>query len=354
MQTTEAVVEQKTKGVEAKPVNGSLRFELRPSGAMPADWDKFAHCCNASFRSAFRAAFLWQVHHHIAFHLRRYDIFSWQKTSYVKVGQFALGFGPTMRVFDGTLHLLPEYQQSWSAVMRIILKHLGPGRYIYGSDWTTEPSRAEELRRVLGVAVLQTKNIDLYAVDFSDYSTWLEYYKAISKNARRNEVASLQSSNQVITCQSRIRYFRDSVFILFSKRDMFKKKGLKPKTIKFVMSTLTRYIVLRPYIFTSRNISGEKTLSAFLGVRFGKDLYYLEGASVEKPGGAAWHLLISMLRLAYEESRGSGKCILGPDDGSERDQIAWENLRRQRLQCVARPFPTSIVTFSYSDFDAGD
>ena len=104
-------------------------------------------------------------------------------------------------------------------------------------------------------------------------------------------------------------------------------------------------------MFTAKALRDNCTISLFSGMQFGRNLYYIEGASINQPGGSAWFLLISMLRSTFDRSQGLGTCVLGPDEKEPRDpvaQAAWQNLIRQRLQCRAKPYPTSIVTFRFS------
>ena len=76
---------------------------------------------------------------------------------------------------------------------------------------------------------------------------------------------------------------------------------------------------IRPTSLKKRNptpnithaIADGQALAAFSGIEFGKNMYYLTGGSEADNGGAAWHLMLMVIRRAYDRTHGSGKFLMG-------------------------------------------
>ena len=335
---------------------GELGFEIRVERSREAapSWDRFAQRCGASFRCAYHATRAWQLETHLLFALRRYDILMVADGIPVKIGQFAVGFGRRRRVFGDGLQLLPEHGSSWTPIMRRVLSHLGPGHYLYGSDWSLEAPRQAALETMASVQVRHVRSGFLFAVDFSRWQDWDAYYAALSGNVRRNvRKASGAFADLRTSHRSDRAVLLDLSGVYRLRRAMFKRKAIEGAGARMVVRSLARSLTLLRYAHSARLTDGRTLLSAFCGMQFGALAYHLESASVEACGGAAWHLLTSMLLRAHQRSGGQGLFVMGPDHHDQDGAKTWEGLRRQRLQCRATPFPSSVVTFSFhGDFDA--
>jgi hypothetical protein len=62
----------------------------------------------------------------------------------------------------------------------------GPGEYHYGSPWSPEQPRQNDLASIRGVTVVSTQAITVYAVKFAQWANWDAYLKNVSTNAKRN------------------------------------------------------------------------------------------------------------------------------------------------------------------------
>ncbi len=152
----------------------------------PSDWDAFAIKCNASHMELSGWIRFRQIRSHIPFRIYTYNILHCQTELSTKIGQFAVGFGLNKRIFAGGLHLLPEYHDAWPTCMEMALNELGPGQYVYGSDWSFEPPREHCLSTLVGVTVTDVQRYMTEAVDFARWNSWEDYQKAISTNIKRS------------------------------------------------------------------------------------------------------------------------------------------------------------------------
>ncbi len=323
-------------------------FELRPSIEGRVGWDQFAQRSRATFRSAYRLGFIWQFRDHFSFSFRRFDVLKNGLGPQFKIAQFAIGTGPHLKVFNDCIQILPGYEHEWAAIMRHILRYLGSGNYRYGSEWTTEPSRSSEIEAMVGCKITAVKKLEVYAVDFSDYPSWTSYHQALSKNARRNEAMGRRDESGGLSTSYGLGSLLNGGYLLRLKIRMFRRKKLPLGLFRGLLALLIRHAIYSRYLFTAKFTRRRDVVSLYCGVLFGSNSYYLEGASISDPKGGAWLLLIAMLQQAYIDTNGVGKCLLGPDDGTEKDQTAWENLRRQRLQCRAVAHQTSLLSFTYN------
>jgi len=125
---------------------------------------------------------------------------------------------------------------------------------------------------------------------------------------------------------------------------MASRKRITASLARILSRFLLRTVAMRKYAITAVAIADGQALAAFSGIEFGKNMYYLTGGSEADNGGAAWHLMLMVIRRAYDRTHGSGKFLMGI---AQNGGPGWEGLARSREQCRATDFPTSIVTFTY-------
>lgn len=263
-----------------------------------------------------------------------------------KFGQCALAVSAKKSVFIDGLQLAPGHENAWQASMTALLAKLGPGRYRYGSTWSIEAARVEELRQLQEVAVETVEPHIIQAVDFSRWNSWDDYIRSVSNNARRNAKKALSRFPSLqVRVKRGLATLREASAITNLHSRTIVRKSFKVARPLIVAQFIARTLVMRKYTMTAIASDAGTDLAAISGVEFGAHTYYLTGGSVPDNGGSAWHLMLQVIRQAYDRTGGTGKFLMGP---VRQLDAGWEDLAQSRAQCRVTEFPSSIVTFSYS------
>jgi hypothetical protein len=331
-------------------------IEIERMKSSPADWDAFAIECNASHRELNGWIWYRQIRSHLLFRVVRYNIAIREAGRSIKIGQFAIGYGPVRRIFSVGLHLLPEYRDTWVACMEAVLRKLGPGRYVYGSDWSFEQPREDSFAAMAGVTVTGVEKYMTEAVDFSRWTSWEDYQKAVSSNIRRT-VKNAKAELEPFEIDIRSGTSSIEIFPKFhySKFRMLKRKLHKlrrPRHLNFLLLLNPAHFFIRILLSGRKSISAILThkgqvIASFSGVEIGQTCYFFEGGSVES-NGAGWLLNMSVMHDFYLRHP-TGRFVMGCQDRRD-DQSAdgWESPVRYRSRARVTGFPTSRVTFTYS------
>ena len=307
-------------------------------------WNEFAQQCSASFRCSYDALALWQRSCQMMSRLRLLEIHAADLEC--KIGQCAVAVGiGHIALIDG-LQLLPEYAWLWEAAVSAVLEELGPGRYSYGSQWNLEPRREDRIACLPNVHVEQVTPVVLQAVDFERWDSWDSYFHQVSDNARRNARRARKLYPDLsIRVRASWATVLDVPEVVRLHVRMMRRKGIKTSVPATVLRLLLRLIYLGRHAVSAAIVSpSHGTLAVFSGVEFGINSYYLTGGSRAENGGAAWCLLLAILRRTHERTGGKGKFLMGcVQEGS----LGWPDLLRSRAQCRVSEFQTSIVSFFY-------
>ena len=329
-------------------VGEPLDVRARPSTDPAGAWDAFAQRCDASFRCSHRGTAAWQFESHWFHRLHRFELYLDTPAGERKVGQCAVGTGRRYRLFSDAVQLLPEHGDLWAAAMTAVLERLGPGTYVYGSPWSLEVPREGMLARIPGVAIEDVAATSLDVIDLGRWASFEEYTRAVSTNVRRNAKKAVNTyPGLAIVDGEGWRGIRRYVAAMALRRNLFQRKGVERSTVLMALRSVARLFSMGHHSRLAYLVDGDALLAYHLGIAFGRDWSYLEGASRSDGAGVAWHLLMQMVERAYLRSGGRGRFIMGSDDGTQQGQAAWEGLRRSRQQCCATPFPTSVVRFRY-------
>jgi len=309
-----------------------------------AAWDAFAARCGASFRCARRALSLWQFDHHLFHRMRRLEIHVGRNGAMHKIGQCAVGIGRRRRVFADSLQLLPEYRHRWADAMRAVLQVLGPGEYHYGSQWNLEEPREEVLARLPGVSVTHVEALTIDVVDFSQWPSWDAYFRAVSSNAKRNaKRAQEQFPDMQVQVRSGMGALRSWLALHRLRSMLAERKHLRIGGLLGLARFAMRTAALGGENFTAILHCGGEPAAGFAGLDFGPNTYYLQAGSQAHNGGAAWHLMLTMLARAYKR-RPQGRFVMGAQYASQpRDEGLAFSRRQVRVSLV----PTSEIIFRY-------
>lgn len=324
-------------------------FETRYSYGIRSatEWDAFAQRCAGTYQCSYGYIALLRLTH-------ARQIFEFFVNDR-KIGQCAVAvprIGRGVRLFTDGIQLLPDLDFYWPLAMRAILDRLGPGRYRYGSVWSTIPSCLGELRRMPGITIIQDDLYQVQAVDFSKWPDWPGYHRALSSNAKRNAAKARKSDPDLRIMQvTGLKTLRYAGRMMLMRRATYRRKGAALDFLSASLRFLGRILFMRHYIFMTMIFFHGRLTAVVSGVRFGRHVYYLDGASVADNGGSSWYLLIDILRQT-QTAYPTGMFVMGPDQAAFHiGRAGWDNLLRQREQCKASNFPTSLVTFDYGCID---
>jgi hypothetical protein len=306
--------------------------------AVASDWDTFAQACNVTFMCSHANVSAERLRSHVRFFAAYLEV--------TKVAQCAVAFrrfGRTRHIgrFVDGMQLLPEYATLWGHVMQGMLRILGPGRYYYGTEWSIEEDRTNDLTALHGITIQTVLPYVTHGVDFSRWPSWEAYRQAISNNARRNAAKALKSDPKTeILINYGSRTILDTIPFMRMRSLMRYRKGLDFNVLEQAMRYITRMLLMRKHGYTARVVHLGKVVSYFCGIDFGRHIFYTYGASVPEKNGASWLLILDMLQRSWKPD---GKFLMGQaETGAGRD-----NLFLFRQHCRVSDFPGAILRFTY-------
>ena len=227
-----------------------------------------------------------------------------------------------------------------------LLAKIGPGSYRYGSQWNTEPPREQALQYLDGVGVESVESLFVQAIQFSRWSSWDGYMRQVSQNARRNAARAVRTYPMLqVNVHRGPSTLLDMPALTRLNLSMARRKQLTASPTQQLLRLLLRLITMGDYTITAVVTDKRRQLAAFSGIEFGGNTYYMMGGSELENGGAAWHLLLKMIRRAYDRAPATGKFLMGP---LEEQSPGWVNLARSREQCRVSNLATSIVRFTFT------
>ncbi|MBU8541459.1 GNAT family N-acetyltransferase [Falsiroseomonas tokyonensis] len=331
-------------------MSGSAALELRREDLAPAvtvrrvrlasssvrDWEDFAGRCGASHHCAMGHIRFWRIFCRVEL----FEVFRSGDSWCSKIGQCAVAIGPRSRRFLDSLQLLPGHQDCWTGAMAAVLRALGPGTYRYGSTWSLERSRDQDLRDLAGVSIDHVACLAVQAVDFARWASWDQYLSAVSNNARRNAKKAAQCHPDIVLTIHEGLDMLGKVQLLTRLRGaMCRRKKLRFNMPRQWMRAFLRALIWRRQAFIATVGVCGQTLAMFSGIHFGGNTYYLEGAAPADNEGASWYLMLAMLRQSHEQNP-EGRFVMGVADPDA-------NLSRSRDQCRVSEHPASVIAFRY-------
>lgn len=309
------------------------------------DWDTFAQLCNYT---SYQCSRDYIILRRVLYRLHLFEFFSDER----KIGQCAVGeprFGGK-RVFFDAIQLDSQHQSQWAAVMCGVLAELGAATYQYGSVWSLEPHREDDLQKINTITLLNSDAYRVMAVDFSAWPDWSSYQRAMSTNTKRNAAKAKKTDPDIkviwVTGRPSIS---EIVRLLLMRHNLLKRKGarLGSGVVQISLEIINKTLLLRRYCVLGRVIFGGRRSAYTLGLLYGDRFFYTDGGSIKDNGGSAWYLLTDALRLAKEKFP-TGKFVMGHDPVEPSNLVGWDNVLRQRHQCKVSNYLTSVVTFSVS------
>lgn len=334
---------------------GAPRLTVAPSPVSAQDWDAFAQACDASFWSSWGGAWMWQLKLHARFRLQRFDLLLTTPTGERrKIGQCAVGLGTRLRVVSDGLVVRPEYAHLWPAALESLLRHLGPGRYVYGSYWSLEPPRHQAILGLPDIRVVAVRRLVVESVDLPERGQWPDFLRRISRNVVRNARSFSQAHAERRFID---RHGAGCLMLLPAmirlRARMYDRKNVAFSRTRAVVNYVLRSLLLRPYGSMRVTAVGRRLLAAAGTVAFGRSVFFLDGASASHPAGAGWDVLLHVIEDAHRSGR--TRFLLGYTDVPEAfDGRAWESPVRYRRDCRAQGIETSLFAFDFAVEGGGD
>jgi hypothetical protein len=329
----------------AEPSNVIMAREVDFRSIDRRSWNDFAEKCGASARSSYNRISSLNIKSFGRGRVRAFDVYQTEGGVEIKIGRCVGVLGNDGRLnFIDRLQLLPGYEPQWTPAMSAVIAVSGARHFQYGWQLNCETPRESDLASIRGVSVESVRPLVVHAVDFQRWASWDAYFRNMSENSRRNAKAALRDMPRISLLERSGRQALRSVPSLVGLRaSMAERKSLDLNVLQSGLSYLGWIIFCPDHVVTGLAMNGKKALSAYFGIEFGENTYYLEGASRGGNGGAAWRLLIAMLNRAYARHP-KGKFVMGYMDAST---TADEGLLRSRAACRVSSYPTSVVRFSY-------
>lgn len=307
-----------------------------------SEWDEFAETCQSSYMGS---------HGYVTAQrfFRRVRVFSVFLDS-IKIAQCAIAFKwqRKRRVgeFVDALQILPTYHDLWLPIMEAVLQQCGSGTYTYGSKWSIETPRQDDLCAIDGVSIIEMKSYLTQVVDFSQWPTWEAYEKAISSNVKRNAAKAVKTdpTTSVIVCEG-IQAAREALPLTNMRFKTRRRKGLEDWTSfkVAILRYIARTMFMRNGSYTAKVIHRNQTMAYFSGIDFGLSTFYIDGASLPDNGGAAWLLILRMLRRAWKPY---GKFFLAMYEVGS-DWTGRDDILLSRQHCRPTEYPNTVIDFEY-------
>lgn len=317
-------------------------------GVTASDWDSFGTACSASMKSTHAHLRGWRFKNMLRCRLSLFEFFALVDGESRKIGQCAVGLAKTgNHVFLDKLLLLPRYAPLWRRAMSAVLAETGAGDYEYGWEMSLEPSREADLTGIPGVTVSSTTPLVVQAIDFRQWPTWDAYYWGMRKGARQSaQFAQRDIPDLSLVTLRGWRALTGVQALAKLKIGLSARKKIALRMPTLVISYVASTLLAPSQTITRLAKSRGRVLAAYYGVEVGSNFYYLEAASVPNNQGAAWALLISMIRRSYELDP-QGRFIMGYVNYATHDETVGGGLLRSRSACRVTDYPTSIAAFSY-------
>jgi hypothetical protein len=328
--------------VEAHADRRLSATSLRLSECDPKEWDAFAQACHASYRSAHPWLKAWALKRRFQYQLKLVEL----RNSGRRVGQCAVAFSSTERIFLDRLQLSPDADIDWADAMATVLAELGPGYYRYGWHLNLEQSREQDLRRIPGTEVESVQPLTVHAVDFRQWESWDAYWKSTSNNTRRNAKKADAEGLKIEVLQG-LSSLRHVAPLVRLRSLMYERKGIQFRSLKVLAGSIVSFLASPKYNVTALVCDDEQPLAGFSGMEFGTHTYYLDGGSRPANKGAAWYLQRAMLQRAWERHPREATFIMGYVDFAIHDEAVGGGLLRSRKAVRAADFETSVVSFSF-------
>jgi Acetyltransferase (GNAT) domain len=250
----------------------------------------------------------------------------------LKVGQCAVLVKRGRVTFLDRICLKPAREHLWDECFRLATERFRAEICQYGSHWNQEP-RFEISASRDGVAesILEDQfHIDL--IDLSDWPNFEAYLRGVSENVRRDYRKAKCIEAKVETRQG-LAAVRDVFALVRLRAEVMRKNSLRASLLKDYFIHVAKLAILGRSGFITTLRMNDKCYSAFFGIEFGSNLYYISGGTTNNHHGFGSYLFLSLIEKWFAEHP-SGKFVMGFCSG-HRDESTYSSgalLYRRKLR----------------------
>jgi hypothetical protein len=275
--------------------------------------------------------------------------------AYHKVGQCAVLIDAQSVTFLDRIHLLPEQRDLRDQCLALVAQQFVARRYNYGSHWNEEESSPDPAVCGFVTGAFIDRPFRLDVIDFREWTDFNVYRRAVSENIRRDYRKARYAASRVRTR-----------FGPAAARDLFALVGLRARMMRknkqrfsqiadFFLHAAKLAILGKDGFITTARLHG-RCYSAFFGVKFGHNIYYLSGGTRQNRLGAGSHLFLTLIETWFSDHP-TGKILMGhsasPSDKNaciDGVSLYWRKLRTRpvngvNLQLVLKT-PTAVGKYS--------
>jgi hypothetical protein len=269
-------------------------------------WDAFLLGCESSFLGT------WSIVRANRFlsRVRVFEFFGLLDGSNQKIGQCAVAVANRRVRFLDRIHLLPEATDRWDDCLRLVMEACGSGSYEYGSPWNAEDRHPPDGQVGTWVSrAVPGKPFMIDRVDFRRWSGFAHYRSEVSENIRRDYRKAVAAA-AVFESRRGLAALRDVVTLARLRGEVMRRNG-EPFSMAL---DITRHVLKilcigdRAFIATVR--AEGRCHSAFFGVQFGDDVYYVAGGTEKNAHGYGSFLFLTLIEQRFGANP-NGKLYLG-------------------------------------------
>jgi hypothetical protein len=316
-------------------------------------WDQYASLAGGTMRSAHAHLRSLRTKYLLRRKVTTYGVFLGGPAAHTHIGHFTIIARGLRRSFYDGLKLQPEHQNLWVEAMQTALRALGPGTYEYGCAWALEPCRQDPLETIDGVVVSAVEPAVVQGIDYAQWASWDDYFLALNKNKRRE---AKNAKRRFAAMKQAVSRGHSAIWKIIPLARL-RGHAHERKQIRFspIWAGL-RYLLdfaLCPSQAIVAYVEGDKHVRAIARtIEFGPISYYVDAGAAADNRGAAWRLVLSLIRDARERNP-QGKFLLGYYYLSTATNPAGLGLLRARAALRVSEWRTSLIRFDYKPPFAG-
>jgi len=272
----------------------------------PKEWDNFVLASGGSFLGSWailKARRLVANIKLIEFHA------DYGLPTSLKVGQCALAVNHKNVTFLDRIFLRPAHEHFWGQCFRHVTQRFPAKTYHYGSHWNQE-SRFE-IGAIDG-CVVETILCDHFHIDLIDLLDWpnfAAYLRSISENVWR-DYRKAQNTEVRMETKRGLAALRDVFALVRLRAEVMRKNDLRSSFLKDYFVHVAKLAVFGPSGFITTVRMNGKCYSAFFGIEFGDNLYYISGGTTNNHHGFGSYLFLMLIQNWFAEHP-SGKFVMG-------------------------------------------
>jgi hypothetical protein len=297
----------------------------RAAGAVDADaWDAAAIASGGSFLGSWRVIRAERVRSPV----RVFGIVSTVAGRPITIGQCAVALNGRRIRFLDRIHLRPGHAHAWTAVLRQVVARCGPGTYVYGSPWNHEPPRLTAAGAALPGRV-DDESLRLDCVDFTEWTDFAAYRRAVSENLRR-DYKKAAAASPIVTTRFGLDACRDVPALVALRKQVMRRNDEPFSAVVDAPKHALKLMCLGEHAFISSVEAGGRVRAAFFGVRFGDCVYYVAGGTEDRCEGFGSYLFLTLIERWFAERPGGALYLGATEPGFVPETYTRGNLLYRR------------------------